>query len=90
MAGDRAQAAALLTEMQSPTPLGGRVWYHLYTGELDEAADWSERVIDERDPFALVYAAAPQLGPLRAHGRWPAIARMMNLPVRVPGVGYSR
>jgi eukaryotic-like serine/threonine-protein kinase len=82
MAGDRARAAALLAEMQTPMPLWGRVWYHLYTGELDEAADWYERVIDERDPFALVYAASPQLASLRAHGRWPAIARMMNLPRR--------
>ncbi len=51
-----------------------------YTGELDEAANWYERVIDERDPFALVYAASPQLASLRAHWRWPAIARMMHLP----------
>jgi serine/threonine-protein kinase len=80
MAGDHARAAGLLAEMQAPAPSWGRVWYHLYTGELDEAADWYERVIDERDPFALVYAASPQLAPLRAHGRWPAIARMLQLP----------
>jgi tetratricopeptide (TPR) repeat protein len=80
MAGDRTRAAGLLAEMQRPTPSWGRVWYHLYTGELEEAANWYERVIDERDPFALVYAAAPQLAPLRAHHRWPAIARLMNLP----------
>jgi TolB-like protein/predicted Ser/Thr protein kinase len=79
MAGDHARSAALLVEMQAPMPLWGRVWYHLYKGEMDEAADWYERVIGERDPFALVYAAAPQLAPLRAHHRWPAIARVMNL-----------
>ena len=80
MAGDTARATALLAEMRSPAPRWGRVWYHVYTGELDEAANWYERVIDERDPFALVYAASPQLASLRAHWRWPAIARMMHLP----------
>ncbi|HUE86170.1 MAG TPA: protein kinase [Vicinamibacterales bacterium] len=82
MAGDQTRAKVLLAEMHSPTPYWGRVWYHLYTGELDEAANWYERVIDQRDPFALVYAASPQLAPLRAHGRWPAIAQMMKLPLR--------
>ena len=80
MAGDTARATALLAEMRSPAPRWGRVWYHVYTGELDEAANWYERVVDERDPFALVYAASPQLASLRAHWRWPAIARMMHLP----------
>lgn len=80
MAGDKAGATALLAEMRSPAPRWGRVWYHVYTGELDEAANWYERVIDERDPFALVYAASPQIASLRAHARWPAIARMMHLP----------
>jgi eukaryotic-like serine/threonine-protein kinase len=82
MAGDQPRATALLAELQQPTPLWGRVWYHVLTGELDEAANWYERVIDARDPFALVYAASPQLAALRAHPRWPAIARMMNLPHR--------
>jgi eukaryotic-like serine/threonine-protein kinase len=90
MIGDHARAAALLAEMNTPMPRWGRVWYHLYTGELDEAADWYERVIDQRDPFALVYAASPQLAPLRAHGRWPAIAKMMNLPQGEPGGRNSR
>jgi tetratricopeptide (TPR) repeat protein len=90
MIGDHARAAALLAELKTPMPRWGRVWYHLYRGELDEAANWYERVIDQRDPFALVYAAAPQLAPLRAHGRWPAIANMMNLPQGEPGGRHSR
>jgi eukaryotic-like serine/threonine-protein kinase len=80
MAGDQPRATALLAELQRPTPLWGRVWYHVLTGELDEAANWYERVIDARDPFALVYAASPQLAALRAHPRWRAIAQLMNLP----------
>jgi TolB-like protein/predicted Ser/Thr protein kinase len=82
MAGDHLRAKGLLAEIRNPMPLWGRVWYHVYTGELDDAATWYERVIAERDPFALVYAASPQLAPLRGHPRWPAIARMMQLPPR--------
>jgi hypothetical protein len=36
--------------------------------------------IDERDPFSLVFASSTLTEPLRAHGRWPALAAMMNLP----------
>lgn len=79
-AGAHERARAVLATMgDNPSPRWGRVWYHLHTGEMDAVADWYERSIDMRDPFALVYAAAPQLAPLRAHPRWPAIARMMHL-----------
>ena len=79
--GDRARVDALLAEMgPSPAPLWGRVWFHLLENNLDEAASWYARVIEQRDPFALVYARAPLLAPLRAHARWPMLARMMNLP----------
>jgi hypothetical protein len=61
-------------------PLWGRVVYHLLTSELDAAADWYERMIEERDPFALVYARTPTLEALRAHHRWPDLAARMKLP----------
>ena len=43
-------------------PLWGRVVYHLLTSELDAAADWYEQMIEERDPFALLYARTPASG----------------------------
>ena len=54
---------------------------HLLTSELDAAADWYEQMIEERDPFALLYARTPTLGPLRDHHRWPHLAALMKLPV---------
>jgi serine/threonine-protein kinase len=79
--GARARVEALLAEMgPNPTPLWGRVWFHALEDNLDETATWYERVIDERDPFALVYASAPQLTALRAHPRWRSLAKQMNLP----------
>jgi len=64
----------------SPTALWGRVVYHLLTMDLDAAADWYDRMIEHRDPFALVYARAPFAEPLRQHRRWPELAARMKLP----------
>jgi hypothetical protein len=63
-----------------PIPLWGRVVFHLLTLDLDAAADWYDRMIEHRDPFALVYARAPFAEPLREHHRWPALAARMKLP----------
>jgi hypothetical protein len=55
--------------------------YHLLTSDLDAAADWYERMIDARDPFALVYARTSLVEPLRGHHCWPELAALMRLPV---------
>jgi hypothetical protein len=64
----------------SPQPLWGPVAYYLLTSDLDAAADWYDRMIEARDPFALVYARASIVEPLRGHHRWPALAARMRLP----------
>jgi len=56
------------------------VRYELGVGALDTAADSYERMIADRDPFALVYATSDATKPQRGHPRWPALAAMMNLP----------
>ena len=54
--------------------------YHLYTLDLDAAADWYERTVEHRDPFALVYARTSIVAPLREHHRWPELAALRQLP----------
>jgi len=85
LAGREEKADALLATV-GPTskPLWGRVLYHLLTSELDAAAEWYEQMIEERDPFALLYARTPILGPLREHRRWPHLAALMKLPAIAP------
>jgi hypothetical protein len=39
-------------------------------------------MIEERDPFALLYASADQTKSLRAHPRWRRLSELMNLPAR--------
>ena len=78
---EKARARQLIMEMgDSPGPLWGRVVYHLLTLDPDAAADWYERMIEHRDPFALVYARTSIVAPLREHPRWPELAARMRLP----------
>jgi eukaryotic-like serine/threonine-protein kinase len=79
--GEKARAAELIREMgEAPIPVWGRVLFHLLSGEIDAAADWYEKMIAQRDPFAIVYARGPITRALRESTRWPQLARMMNLP----------
>jgi len=81
LAGRDDRADALLATM-GPTarPLWGRVQYHLLMSELDAAADWYERMIEERDPFALLYAADDYTKAMRAYPRWRRLSELMKLP----------
>ena len=79
--GDTAAAVRLVEAMgDAPMPLWGRVVYHLNISELDEAADWYERMIEHRDPFAVVYAMGEITKSLRAHPRWARLAALMHRP----------
>jgi eukaryotic-like serine/threonine-protein kinase len=78
---EKARAGQIIDAMgDSPEPLWGRVVYHLLTSDLDAAADWYGRMIEHRDPFALVYARASVVEPLHGHPRWPELAARMKLP----------
>jgi serine/threonine-protein kinase len=81
LAGRDDRADAMLATM-GPTarPFWGRVVYHLQLSELEAAADWYQRMIEERDPFALLYVSADDTKALRAHPRWGRLSELMNLP----------
>jgi tetratricopeptide (TPR) repeat protein len=79
--GDTDRAASLFRQMgDAPTPILGRAWYHLLCSEIPEAARWYGKMIDAREPFAPILAAAPIIEELRASSYWPELARRMNLP----------
>jgi hypothetical protein len=75
---DRA-AEIMRTIGNPPRPIFGRVEYHLWTGEIDAAADWYARAIAERDPFCVIFANGPHGRVLRASPRWAPLAQAMNL-----------
>ena len=65
--GEHARAEQMIRELgDTPRPLMGRVLYHWVCGETDQAADWYERAINGRDPFALVFADGPLGSAFRA------------------------
>ena len=79
--GDTDRAAGLIRQMgDDPLPVWGRVLYHLVCGEIDAAADWFERMLEHREPFAVIHARSPIVKPLRESPRWPKLGEIMNLP----------
>jgi Tfp pilus assembly protein PilF len=59
-------------------PLGFCLFY-LLCGEIDRAADWLEKAIEQRHPNTAHYASMN----FRSSSRWPALARLMNLPEEI-------
>jgi len=77
--GSRSRADPLLEKLRPGKAYGaptGMAVFHAPSGEFDRAAEWAEQAIAERYPeFVKV------LGPLlRPTPRWPALAKLMNLP----------
>jgi tetratricopeptide (TPR) repeat protein len=53
--------------------------YHLLIGDLETAADWVERGLEERDHSLMYYLRFVIGRPLKASQRWARIARMANM-----------
>jgi tetratricopeptide (TPR) repeat protein len=58
----------------------GLAIFYACCGEIDLAADWFVRVIEERFPSAPYWLQSATGEPLRASPRWPKLAALMNLP----------
>jgi serine/threonine-protein kinase len=78
--GQKDRAAGLVRAMGDSPLRTGRALYHLLCSEIDAAADWLERAIDQREVFAIIVAQTPMTRALRESPRWPALAKRMNLP----------
>ena len=81
--GQMGRARELLRGMEtSPAytrPIGF-AFFHACCGEPEKAADWLEKAIEQRDFTAVAYMRVPIFDGLRSSARWPALAKMMNLP----------
>jgi eukaryotic-like serine/threonine-protein kinase len=80
--GETEHAEKLLATLREMAPLG-MIIYHAVCSEIDDAIDWYERAIEQREPYAAEWASGGFLRPLRSSPRWPGLAKMMNLPTRV-------
>jgi tetratricopeptide (TPR) repeat protein len=83
-AGDRKRAEQILSNLPTTgMPHIGMASYHLLRSEIDAAFDCYEEAVKQREFFAVLMASHGFTKPLRAHPRWPKLARMMNLPETV-------
>ncbi len=64
------------------SPLGF-AFYHLVQGQVEQAADWAEKCIEQRDPGTTYFLRLPLAAALRSSARWPVLTGMMNLPAGV-------
>ena len=76
--GENDAADAVLSRLRSPS---GLFIYHVVRSEMEAAADSFAKAIaqGEAQPFMWL-GASGFLRPLRSSSRWPALAKMMNLP----------
>ena len=79
LTGDKERAERLIQSMQGMIPIG-MIVYHLVGGDIDAVIDWYERAIEQRQPMAVLLAAAGYMRRVRSSSRWPKLAKMMNLP----------
>jgi len=81
--GDTGRAEAVLETLGDGTACGtplGFVHYHLVCSEIEQAAAWAEKAIEQREPAVIYFLLLPVAKDLRRSSRWPALAKMMNLP----------
>jgi tetratricopeptide (TPR) repeat protein len=80
--GDRSRAEELLKNLRNAPQAyavpRAMIMFHLASEEIDQAADWAEKSLEQRDTLNI-----DLLSYLRSSARWPALAKMMNLPERV-------
>ncbi len=82
-AGDYSRAVELLAKLGPPATYGvPMAWclFYLHQGDAEQAAEWMEKAIDQRDPGALFSRAFHAKGAICSSCRWPALAKRMNLP----------
>ena len=82
--GDREGGREVLRSLGSPESYGvsiGWALFHTTCGELDAAAEWFARAIEERYSMVGAFLQSAIGEPLRQSPHWPRLAQLMNLPV---------
>jgi Tfp pilus assembly protein PilF len=81
--GERYRGLELIRRLGTGEAYGastGLAIFHTHCGEIDLAADWFEKAIEERNPSVGYLLQRATGEPLRASPRWPKLAALMNLP----------
>jgi serine/threonine-protein kinase len=83
-AGDPARAREVLCNLGDSQDYGvpcALALFHLLCSENEQAAEWTERALEQRDQLVPMILLSPPWSPmLRTTSRWPALSKRMNLP----------
>ncbi len=83
LTGETERAAQLLDQLRAQPahriPVGMAL-YHMIRSEPDDAIDWIEKAVEQRDMWAARFPRLRFARILRSNARWPGIMRKMNLP----------
>ncbi len=82
--GERARAIELIGRLgdgqANAAPVAFAIFY-LLCGEVEKAAEWTEKALEQRHPMVAMLLLTPPWKPLlRSSARWPKLAKIMNLP----------
>jgi hypothetical protein len=82
--GRRSDAQKLLAELQDLAHKTYASSFHfgliyLGFGEMDACFDWLEKAVEERDSMICMLSVLPLFDPIRAHPRYHALLRKINL-----------
>jgi serine/threonine-protein kinase len=75
--GEKERADELVAKLRSMARIG-LLLYHLLFSGTDKTADCLAQMVEDRDTTAPHWSC---IKPIRSSPRWPALAKMMNLPV---------
>lgn len=82
--GDSERAAELIGGLGDGRANGAPVAfaiYHLLCGEVDRAAEWTERALEQKSEMVAMLLLTPPWKPLlSSSAQWPKLAKRMNLP----------
>jgi TolB-like protein/Tfp pilus assembly protein PilF len=81
--GQTSRASALLENLAPAEAYGsplGRMFFDLVCSEIESAAQWAGKAIEQRDPRLIMFLSLPMTRSLRTSSRWPILASELNLP----------
>ncbi|HLK65288.1 MAG TPA: protein kinase [Bryobacteraceae bacterium] len=90
--GDSVRAAQALERLGDGTSYSAPTGFAqqcLITGEIEEAAKWASRAIEQRHAPIVMILHQPIARGLRASAHWPAVAKRMNLPADSSGISRT-
>jgi serine/threonine-protein kinase len=83
--GNRVEALRILHELQAPksssqfVPAFGIALIYVGLGENDQAIDWLEKALAQREPFLIYIKVDPNFDPLRGDPRFQALLQRLGL-----------